>query len=219
MDAAPILAYYRRRGARLKDRGLPPARKSLQLLGSGKNTLLTTGWQQDRIIIGDSNMDDDCTSADSECRAKNPSECPYHGIGKDAAANRNKGHEHEPFNYIDLAPDRATFPAKWKPNNFVSAETLEDHVDRHGERMGAKTTADYLDKAKAFLTSPRGKYGDAFVGKNGAIGRYDYESHIFAKANSKGVVITCWNLTETKTPENADKYWEEEKAGHINEGV
>ena len=82
--------------------------------------------------------------------------------------------------------------------------------------VGAKDENEYLTKAKEFLTSPRGKHGDAFVGEDGVIGRYDYSTNLFAKANSKGTIITFWNLTYDKTPEYANKYWEEEKSKYEN---
>ena len=82
----------------------------------------------------------------------------------------------EPFNYWELSEDKTGFPVSWKPTGFSHSTTLERHVEDHRESVGAASTDEYLRMAKDFLTSPRGKHGDAFVRKNGDVCRYDYDS-------------------------------------------
>lgn len=116
----------------------------------------------------------------------------------------------EPFNYWEMAEDKNSFPIKWKPTGF-SPSTLDDHYSRHGGSIEATSKEEYAAKAKAFLTSPRGKHGDAYVSKDGRIGRYDYDTHEFAIAYSDGTIATYWKLTDTKSASAADAYWEGDK--------
>ena len=117
----------------------------------------------------------------------------------------------EPFNYWELAEDKNAFPVNWKPTGFADGGYLEEHINKHITATGAKTPAEYLERAKTFFTSPRGKHGDAFVTKNGDVYRYDYDTHEFAIARKDGIIRTYWNLLEGKTPEAADAYWEGQK--------
>ena len=117
----------------------------------------------------------------------------------------------EPFNYWELSEDKTGFPVSWKPTGFANDEFKKDHVKRHRESVNAATDEEYIAKARAFLTSPRGKHGDAFVTKQGNVYRYDYDTHEFAIARKDGIIRTYWNLLQTKTPAAADEYWEGQK--------
>lgn len=117
----------------------------------------------------------------------------------------------EPFNYWELSEDKTGFPTSWKPTEFANDEFKKDHVGRHRSSVNAATDDEYIAKARAFLTSPRGKHGDAFVTKQGDVYRYDYDTHEFAVARKNGTIRTYWNLLQTKTPDAADKYWEGQK--------
>ena len=117
----------------------------------------------------------------------------------------------EPFNYWELSEDKTGFPTNWKPTEFANDEFKKDHVGRHRSSVNAATDEEYIAKARAFLTSPRGKHGDAFVTKQGDVYRYDYDTHEFAVARKNGTIRTYWNLLQTKTPDAADKYWEGQK--------
>jgi phage-related protein (TIGR01555 family) len=171
-----------------------------------------------------------CTRADAnkKCKAKNPSKCPYHGNGVltgsreeklEVLKARNKGREKEPFNYFELAPDKATFPAKWRPTGFTSPAYSKDHSERHNDSVECSSEAEYVQKAKIFLTSPRGEYGVAYVAENGTIFRYDYTTHEFAMANAKGTLITYFNPSHKKTAEYADNYYEGAVRNHEKEKV
>ena len=116
----------------------------------------------------------------------------------------------EPFDYWELSADKTGFPKRWKPTGF-SPSTLGDHYNRHGSALGATSEKDYVQKARAFLQSPRGKHGDAFVNKDGRIGRYDYDTKVMAIAYSQGVIGTYWKLTADMPPEKADAYWRKQK--------
>ncbi len=119
----------------------------------------------------------------------------------------------EPFNYWELSEDKTGFPVSWKPTGFSHSTTLERHVEDHRESVGAASTDEYLRMAKDFLTSPRGKHGDAFVRKNGDVCRYDYDSGLFATASKEGTIRTFWNLKADRGQNGADHYWEEQKHG------
>lgn len=119
----------------------------------------------------------------------------------------------EPFNYWELSEDKTGFPVSWKPTGFSHSTTLERHVEDHRESVGAASTDEYLRMAKDFLTSPRGKHGDAFVRKNGDVCRYDYDSGLFATASKEGTIRTFWNLKADRGQNGADHYWEEQKYG------
>lgn len=123
----------------------------------------------------------------------------------------NKKQAKEPFNYWEMAEDKNSFPVKWKPTGFAHDQTAREHVDKHMKSVGAKTEEEYVEMAKAFLTSPRGKHGDAFVTKDGDVFRYDYDTHEFAIARKDGVIRTYWNLLQSKSPQTADRYWEVQK--------
>ena len=123
----------------------------------------------------------------------------------------NKKQAKEPFNYWEMAADKNSFPVKWKPTGFAHDQTTREHVDKHMKSVGAKTEEEYVEMAKAFLMSPRGKHGDAFVRPNGDVCRYDYDTHEIAIARKDGVIRTYWNLLQDKSPELADQYWEERK--------
>lgn len=117
----------------------------------------------------------------------------------------------EPFNYWELSADKTNFPARWKPTGFSHSNTLSEHFKGHGKSVGARDEADYQQKATDFLTSPRGKYGDAFVRKNGDVCRYDYDSGLYAVATKTGNIKTFWNLNKDRGNENAANYWEGDK--------
>lgn len=117
----------------------------------------------------------------------------------------------EPFNYWELSEDKTGFPTSWKPTGFSHKSTMERHTADHCESVGAKSSEEYVDMAKSFLTSPRGKHGDAFVRKNGEVCRYDYESGLFATATKDGTIKTFWNLKADRGQKGADHYWEEQK--------
>ena len=117
----------------------------------------------------------------------------------------------EPFNYWELSEDKTGFPVSWKPGKFAHDDATREHIDKHMKSTGASSAKEYLEKARAFLCSPRGKHGDAFVAKDGDIYRYDYDTHEFAIARKDGTIRTYWNLLQTKTPAAADKYWEGQK--------
>lgn len=117
----------------------------------------------------------------------------------------------EPFNYWELSEDKTGFPTNWKPTGFSHKSTMERHTADHCESVGAKSSEEYVDMAKSFLTSPRGKHGDAFVRKNGEVCRYDYESGLFATATKDGTIKTFWNLKADRGQKGADHYWEEQK--------
>lgn len=119
----------------------------------------------------------------------------------------------EPFNYWELSEDKTGFPVSWKPTGFSHSTTLERHVEDHRESVGAASTDEYLRMAKDFLTSPRGKHGDAFVRKNGDVCRYDYDSGLFATASKEGTIRTFWNLKADRGQNGAEHYWEEQKHG------
>lgn len=123
----------------------------------------------------------------------------------------NKKQAKEPFNYWEMAEDKNSFPVKWKPTGFAHDQTTREHVDKHMKSVGAKTEEEYVEMAKAFLMSPRGKHGDAFVRPNGDVCRYDYDTHEIAIARKDGVIRTYWNLLQDKSPELADQYWEVQK--------
>lgn len=117
----------------------------------------------------------------------------------------------EPFNYWELSEDKTGFPVSWKPTGFSHSTTLERHVVEHRQSVGAKSAEEYESMAKSFLTSPRGKSGDAFVRKNGDVCRYDYDSGLFATATREGTIKTFWNLKTDRGQKNADLYWEGQK--------
>ncbi|MDO5445036.1 MAG: hypothetical protein Q4F31_05385 [Eubacteriales bacterium] len=77
--------------------------------------------------------------------------------------------------------------------------------------MGFESNTEYEKSAIDFFLSPRGKYGDAHVKRNGDAVRYDYETHIFVSVTRNGIVKSCWDLTQNKSPDHADKYWEDQK--------
>ena len=117
----------------------------------------------------------------------------------------------EPFDYWEMSEDKTGFPRRWKPTGFSQEDLLQEHVRKHAQSVGAKDDKDYVQRAKAFLTSPRGKHGDAFVNKKGDIYRYDYDTHEFAIAKKNGELRTYWNLTASKNAKAADQYWEGQK--------
>jgi hypothetical protein len=199
-----IYAYYLRRLGRLMARGLLPRYPSLA--APGKKPLLSEG-QNDTISM-------DIKDANGKEHSEENGQ--FVSIAMKQAAKTNKGKEKEPYRYIDLAPDRMMFPAKWQPTEFESSAHGKDHFSRHGKGLDATDSDDYVSQAKAYLTSPRGKYGDAFVSKDGRIGRYDYRTHVLSLANSKGKIHTYWKLTDTKSPEAADDYWEALKNDNLN---
>lgn len=117
----------------------------------------------------------------------------------------------EPFNYWELSEDKTGFPVSWKPTGFANDEFKKDHVSRHRESVNAATDEEYIAKARAFLTSPRGKHGDAFVTKQGDVCRYDYDTHEFAVARKDGTIRTYWNIGNDRGPDRADAYWRKER--------
>ena len=117
----------------------------------------------------------------------------------------------EPFNYWELSEDKTGFPTSWKPTEFANDEFKKDHVGRHRSSVNAATDEEYIAKARAFLTSPRGKHGDAFVTKQGDVYRYDYDTHEFAVARKNGIIRTYWNIGNDRGPDKADAYWRKER--------
>lgn len=117
----------------------------------------------------------------------------------------------EPFNYWELSEDKTGFPTSWKPTEFANDEFKKDHVGRHRSSVNAATDDEYIAKARAFLTSPRGKHGDAFVTKQGDVYRYDYDTHEFAVARKNGIIRTYWNIGNDRGPDKADAYWRKER--------
>ena len=127
------------------------------------------------------------------------------------APNWSKKEAKLPFDYWELSGRDMDFPRTWVPTKFGDDEKLKKHTKDHAESVGATSEEEYVEMAKAFLTSPRGKHGDAFVKKNGDIYRYDYDTKLFAVAKKDGTIRTFWRLTPERTAENADAYWERNK--------
>lgn len=117
----------------------------------------------------------------------------------------------KPFDYWELSEDKTGFPRRWKPTGFSHSNTLGRHVIEHQKSVEAKSAEEYESMARSFLTSPRGKSGDAFVRKNGDVCRYDYDSGLLAIATKEGTIKTFWNLKADRGQKNAELYWEGQK--------
>lgn len=79
------------------------------------------------------------------------------------------------------------------------------------EQLGYKTEKEYVEGAKTFLLSPRGKHGDTFVRKHGDVCRYDYDTKEIAFATSSGIIKSYWNIGVDRGEEAADRYWQKTK--------
>ena len=152
------------------------------------------------------------SSGGGEGSGKGLTEGKESGIMKSSEKPEWSGKEaKEPFNYWELSEDKTGFPTSWKPTEFANDEFKKDHVGRHRSSVNAATDDEYIAKARAFLTSPRGKHGDAFVTKQGDVYRYDYDTHEFAVARKNGIIRTYWNIGNDRGPDKADAYWRKER--------
>lgn len=125
------------------------------------------------------------------------------------APNWSKKEAKLPFDYWELSGRDSNFPRRWTPKRFSHESTYQEHADKHMASVGATSKEEYERMAKNFLTSPRGKYGDAFVRKNGDVCRYDYDTKLFAIATIDGTIKTFWNLADDRN--DPDAYWEKQK--------
>ena len=116
----------------------------------------------------------------------------------------------EPFDYWELSADKTGFPRRWVAKDF-SPSARAQHFKDHGASVEAASEEGYVEKARAFLASPRGKHGVAFVRSNGDVCRYDYEGGLYAVATSSGTIKTFWNLNADRGNRNAVRYWERDK--------
>jgi hypothetical protein len=85
--------------------------------------------------------------------------------------------------------------------NWGRPETLQDHFDRHGGDVGARTPEEYASKAEQFRQeAARGQY-DSFTDKNGVTRVYDQNSNRFGSYNADGTTKTFY------TPTRGLAYW------------
>ncbi|OJG48973.1 hypothetical protein RV06_GL002037 [Enterococcus haemoperoxidus] len=73
-----------------------------------------------------------------------------------------------------IAKNRDLDTGKWAKGSYkTEKDSLEDHFDRHGEEVGAKTVEEYLRKAEEFArTAKKGVQGKPVKGDTPGVKRY-----------------------------------------------
>ncbi len=89
-----------------------------------------------------------------------------------------------------LSNNKNTIESSWHQGSFGSSEdSLQKHYEKHGKEVGATSTEQYLNKAKAFATNLRGAQTENISGATNGVTRY-YKNGKYIDMTNDGKIIS-----------------------------